>query len=437
MASAPAVMVYSVIATPISEFVVALTAGTRVTFRTTDIVDTEDPVLHLFSSSGTQVAMADDGGGGQASFLAYTPSTSGSYRLMVRSRTPAAFGLADILKHAVPWKSDVPFAGAQVSMPDIRQGEQLQTTVVTGGVDGPHRLYVLGGDGLSVIARNIGDGPNSGARLTSLAAASSRTMLVGSPPDIPGGRVRLTRNDVGLAGHDADGDGLGTELEVKIGTCTIRAGTRWGFNCGLIADAADSDGDGIVDGWEYFGRPVLRRTGPFQFDLDYLTLPEWGANPRHKDLFVEVDFMMRCPEDTAPENDAGAGARFRQLLPGRGGESVARQAGGARGRPSAILTASPASRSTSTRASTPLSRRTSPCTATGAATPRCRGRPTVWGRTTPPRGRLTCRRPAGESFATPWSSSGTVRARHRTPTPSRGPWTTLSFSPTSPDMRWG
>jgi hypothetical protein len=301
VAIAPSVMVYSVTATPVSEFTVSLPAGVPVTFRTTDIFDSEDPVLHLFSPSGAQVAAADNGGGGRASLLSYTPPSSGTYHLMVRSRTPASFGLADVLMNNQPWKTDVPFAGAQVTLSGIRTGEQLQTTVVTGGVNGPHRLYVLGADGVSAIGRNVATGPNSGTRWSAPTAISSATVVIGSPPGIPGGPVRFTRNDVALSGHDADEDGLGDELEAKIGTCSTRSGIRLGFDCARAADAADTDGDGISDGWEFFGRSVFRFIrGPFPvLGGDYETLPKWGANPRHKDLFVEVDFMLRCPNEPA------------------------------------------------------------------------------------------------------------------------------------------
>src|SRR6185312_15198735 len=47
-----------------------------------------------------------------------------------------------------------------------------------------------------------------------------------------------------------------------------------------------TDGDGISDRWEVLGR---RDVWPHQ------PLPLFGADPRHKDLFVEFDFMQRSP----------------------------------------------------------------------------------------------------------------------------------------------
>uniref|UniRef100_Q01X81 Conserved repeat domain n=1 Tax=Solibacter usitatus (strain Ellin6076) TaxID=234267 RepID=Q01X81_SOLUE len=48
---------------------------------------------------------------------------------------------------------------------------------------------------------------------------------------------------------------------------------------------ADSDGDGLWDDWETVG---IDTNGDGVIDLD---LPALGANPNHKDLFVEVDYM--------------------------------------------------------------------------------------------------------------------------------------------------
>lgn len=47
----------------------------------------------------------------------------------------------------------------------------------------------------------------------------------------------------------------------------------------------DSDGDGLWDDWEQFG---IDTTGDGVIDLD---LPALGADPQHKDLFLEIDYM--------------------------------------------------------------------------------------------------------------------------------------------------
>ena len=56
----------------------------------------------------------------------------------------------------------------------------------------------------------------------------------------------------------------------------------------------DIDGDGLLNGWEISG---IDENGDGIIDLD---LPALGANPRHKDLFVEVDAMTgRAPTQAA------------------------------------------------------------------------------------------------------------------------------------------
>ncbi len=52
---------------------------------------------------------------------------------------------------------------------------------------------------------------------------------------------------------------------------------------------ADTDGDGLPDSWETKGIDI---NGDGVIDLD---LPALGADPRHKDLFVEVDRMAGVP----------------------------------------------------------------------------------------------------------------------------------------------
>jgi hypothetical protein len=53
----------------------------------------------------------------------------------------------------------------------------------------------------------------------------------------------------------------------------------------VVRVAADSDGDSLWDDWEQFG---IDTDGNGTIDLDLASL---GANPRHKDIFMEIDFM--------------------------------------------------------------------------------------------------------------------------------------------------
>lgn len=59
-------------------------------------------------------------------------------------------------------------------------------------------------------------------------------------------------------------------------------GTRQ-TQCSIIIDVkVDSDGDGIPDDWELHG---------YTFNGVFVNLPTLGADPNHKDIFVQADFM--------------------------------------------------------------------------------------------------------------------------------------------------
>lgn len=53
----------------------------------------------------------------------------------------------------------------------------------------------------------------------------------------------------------------------------------------VVRVETDTDGDGLWDDWEQFG---IDADGDGNIDLN---LPALGANPQHKDIFVEVDYM--------------------------------------------------------------------------------------------------------------------------------------------------
>ena len=65
--------------------------------------------------------------------------------------------------------------------------------------------------------------------------------------------------------NDTDQDGLTDAEEVQLETDPANA---------------DTDGDGLLDGWEVHG-------------VNGIDLRAKGASPRHKDIFVEMDFMQR------------------------------------------------------------------------------------------------------------------------------------------------
>jgi hypothetical protein len=104
-------------------------------------------------------------------------------------------------------------------------------------------------------------------------------------------RVRILDSDGGLFGGDDD--------LMKDFVLNVPFGGRWtgavdfpencltggkADVCFEIEAGADADGDGLLDDWEQHGIDV---DGNGTIDLN---LPAMGANPMHKDVFVELDW---------------------------------------------------------------------------------------------------------------------------------------------------
>lgn len=305
-------------ATVISEITVALTAGRSVVFETASTSAGGLPVMHLFDPSVVgDVAVSERIDAGQEARLTFTPAATKSFTLSVRAQGNATAGTCNLRMDGEPWQRGIEFGGWHFGMESLREIEQLQTVRLPNGAGSPHLLFVLDATGARAERRARGGGIAGAAELIGSPPIGYRTIVLGVPQNTAPGRVRFIRNDVAMANHDLDGDGLGSELEAALGTCSTLSGFATGpdgnaFDCSLAADARDTDGDGIRDGWEVLGRKyALERVvlaaalvpgAPVLATHDDQALPLWGANPRHKDLFMEVDFMRRCKT----ENDANA-----------------------------------------------------------------------------------------------------------------------------------
>jgi hypothetical protein len=288
----------------VSEFLINLTEGQIVTFETTALSYGSDPVLHLLAGRrGSEVAVDASGGVGKNARIVYTATNSGQYYLIVRARTNHTAGTADLLMDGSVWQPGVAFGGWQVQLHNLRRDEEFVTVRQPNGAGAPHLLYMLNDDGLGIEVRQQGGGVAGGAQYVLSSDLRSRTFVAAVPQFGSPGAARLIRNDAALSGHDPDGDGLGIELEEALGTCSYSTGIVTGpdgveFDCSLAADPRDTDGDGIPDGWEVLGVNITYEPQPNVRVHESLPLPLWGADPRHKDLFIEVDFMMRTPDET-------------------------------------------------------------------------------------------------------------------------------------------
>jgi hypothetical protein len=111
-------------------------------------------------------------------------------------------------------------------------------------------------------------------------------LVVGATEQATGGPTMVYVND---RASDTDGDGLGNSLEAEVGTCP---GTSLYTSCTTpfaVPNGIDTDGDGLHDDWELLGKPPS------------LPLPRWGADPRHKDAFIEVDRKQSAPALTTAD----------------------------------------------------------------------------------------------------------------------------------------
>jgi hypothetical protein len=273
-------------ASPVYEQTVQLTQGVETTFETRELSAGSDPVLHLLTSAGIDFMRSDDADadGTRDARITVRPSRTGPYRLVLHAFKPESAGTARIYRDGAAISPTVAFAGWRALVAGIRDGESLETVrLPTSEVSRPV-LYIFYPDQRRIWQRVTNGGTAGEPGFEFQFTAGSRHVILGTR-DATSGTTRVVRNDSGVSGHDPDRDRLGSELETRLRTCTKRSGVAGSFDCGRTSDARDTDGDGIRDDWEVLGR---RDRSPHQ------PLPLWGANPRHKDIFVEIDFMRRC-----------------------------------------------------------------------------------------------------------------------------------------------
>jgi hypothetical protein len=252
------------------------------------------PQLHLWDvEAKTEVAGAYYGWFGTTASLEYKNRHAGAraYLLLVESKR-AKPGALDVLRDGRPWLQQIvparqlaqPYGARYVTQVASVPGGAREVTLF--GFDSRGKLVAVdrssGPTGLPRIEREL--------RGVALVAAESKLQRTAAERT-----VRLYVNDR----QDRDGDGLGRALERELRTCD---GPREpGCSKGVLAAyyrgqgaTRDSDRDGVSDADEVFG------AGP---RLDF---PRYGASPRHKDVFVEVDYDPRTSELGMSEADFAA-----------------------------------------------------------------------------------------------------------------------------------
>ncbi|MCE9577055.1 MAG: hypothetical protein K8W52_28165 [Deltaproteobacteria bacterium] len=274
-----------------------LAAGTHTIIVTTLFPADQDPVLHVITSAGAEAAWDDNSAGGTRPRVTVTVPSGQTRIALLRPKADTTTGGAALV--TIDGQSYIMgVRGRRQVFANLRANEEIETIQLPGSTHAQY-IYGMSADGEHITQRVYNNGTAGGAVLTQLAAATSRVFWLGSDASDPQ-PTQLIRNDRRLTGHDAEpggGDGLGSELEAAIGTCSILSGYATNpkdltaFPCGWAIDARDTDGDGINDGDELRG---VRTQTP------QLPLRRWGADPRHKDMFVEVDGAHLTATDSPP-----------------------------------------------------------------------------------------------------------------------------------------
>lgn len=259
-----------------------LPPGATLTWETTSLSPGADTVMHLWHWSQGEVAEDDDSGAEPgASRITFTndTATSQSYTLFVRAHNNGAHGTARLLQDGSTLVPSIPVGGLYVNV-DEGPGYTHEVVAAPGG---PDYLLSLGrNSGGELVEVDFFGGVGYGTRLTHDEVDE---IFVGSIYGAPGPVNVLTNNPL-----DNDGDGLGYLLEEALGTCD----SPYWSACTDVHDLTDTDRDGLSDAAEVFGIDDT-------FRPQYL--PKWGADPRHKDVFVEVDYSDDFTSNPVTEDD--------------------------------------------------------------------------------------------------------------------------------------
>ena len=274
----------------------SLTAGKQYKFRT---FSSGDSVLYLLNSNYVQVAMNDDCGSdclstqdSNDSTLTYTPTTTGTYHLVMRNYYSGRVGETANLQQftngtAGTMLNNLPLGGIKQSIPAWDAYSQTSPIVswrklyfyyfntdknASGGASAASNvLYLVSNNAISAYDHDSGAGFTSKIEKT-IGSCSSGCYIFGgaySSSSASEGNARLIVDPYTNLG-DMDHDGLSDALESVLGTSSSI----------LLFAGRDTDKDGLNDYIETVG-------------YDALPLPWEGASPTQKDVFVEVDYFKR------------------------------------------------------------------------------------------------------------------------------------------------
>lgn len=298
-ASAAARVYRNVPITPVIRHTVTLGWGTH-TISTQGTSTMGDPVMHVMDATGVQVGYSDD-------YLAYDPQVTinypGTYQVIVYAYGPDSFGTTNLVVDGVPVLVGARFQGQKLVVdagPYVIQAAAHPTAAGGPGgsvgvqFSGDPFIYGL----LGTTWRSFDDDGGTGNlfKLDARTVNVNRILIGDYAPAVAWGSIDIFQND---ADNDLDGDTLGLDLETLLGTCDriTQPGCGSAEYCAEIDNPlydsmhaarlsqcfVDSDRDGIPDNVEVFG---MEDPAYWNEPQHY---PGMGADPRRKDIFVEVD----------------------------------------------------------------------------------------------------------------------------------------------------
>jgi hypothetical protein len=280
--------------------------------------------MHLLDSTNMEVAQNDDySPPDRNAQLTYSPSTSGTFVVVVRSYSEYSSGLGNIdwrsrTKGAGYWPgwtnlvSSIHFGGVVVSVAENQR--EYWTVAVQPAAGGTPDTVLYTMDFSRMITRfddDSGVGRMDRITMPPFTSYPPYYLLVGAYST--NGATDVIANDLT---PDDDGDTLGASLEAALGTCDSSSDSRCSFlastgNCGgsTVTTRCDSDRDGLSDFHETFGVET-------SLPENALHLPAWGAKPTRKDVFLQADYVtaftsnpwtysllsqVKVPYDVAPQ----------------------------------------------------------------------------------------------------------------------------------------
>ena len=265
---------FQLTATPIGRHTLSLQENKSYSFSLSNLPAGMAPSMHLWSQTAGNVTPLGPGILSGTPTLNYTvpAGRGGTYTLFVHARPGMSPGTATLTIRrnnvVMGQYPDFPIAGTTVDVPDSTSASRVRyETAALPGAGADTMLLAL--DNLNYLVgfdyARAGHSPQvTGARITQVVVGSMNAI---SRP------ATLYANDLF---RDNDHDGIGYGLERELGTCDLKNAQP---HCAGVFNPSDTDRDGLEDGVEVFG-----------VEDGNLAFPSWGANPLHKDLFVEADW---------------------------------------------------------------------------------------------------------------------------------------------------